>query len=37
MQKRLTEWPKNACAENATPVEETGRGRSTATPVEETL
>ena len=37
MQKRSTELPKNACVENATPVEETRQGRSNATPVEETL
>ena len=37
MQKRSTELPKNACAENATPVEETCRRRANAIPAVETL
>ena len=35
--KTLDRITKNICAENTTPVEETGRGPSNATPDEETL
>ena len=35
--KTLDRIAKKTCAENTTPVKETGRGPSNATPVEETL
>ena len=35
--KTISKYQKNACAENVTPVKETGRWHSNATPVEETL